>query len=502
VNTEPRRGLVARLGLTETQAVALVWFVWIAVVVRLIADHEVWRDELQGWSIVREARFPWEVLGDLWRESHPPLWYFVAWPFSVVSRDVWMMKFVNVVIVGAAGWVTLRYLPARLLVRIAIVCSYYPLYELGVLSRSYGLLYLLTAVTLFLYSRSRRIDPPVIAALVAIASTHLLGSVVVLALVAGFLVDARRRGVERRPVSPATLWGSAAVLLAAIAIGFLFSRRLTIDPTSGLRIESLGLMREHIVRTFVPLVDSGQRFWGTNVVIDAGPGLVTVVALVVAAGFLAFSWRSPAAFTVVVVGFGAFLVAAGARADLVGERQLSVLALIGFACVWLVGLERRDGTLRPVSRPATLAIARTGAATLAVVVALGVVSGLRIARAELANDFSAAPAAAAWMLEWSSGEPVVLCALHVPVCSSVAMSADVPYYTSAKGAPKRFVKWGQPQSAWADVPDIPSAAAELAARTGKEVFVVASPVQEPSTCKPVRAFLNASLEFVTFCSTG
>ena len=59
-------------------AIAVAACFGVVLAIRL-GRHGLWRDELQGWTIVRSSATPWALLHNLRYEGHPPLWYLVLW---------------------------------------------------------------------------------------------------------------------------------------------------------------------------------------------------------------------------------------------------------------------------------------------------------------------------------------------------------------------------------------------------------------------------------------
>ena len=77
---------------------------------------------------------------------------------------------------------------------------------------------------------------------------------------------------------------------------------------------------------------------------------------------------------------------------------------------------------------------------------------------------------------------MILCAVEAPWCSSVAIRLELPAYMRADGEPFTFVVWKDLETVL-PVDQLQAQAAELARRTGAEVFIVSSTKNAPDGCE-------------------
>jgi hypothetical protein len=145
-------------------AAAVVWIAWLAVSLVVVRNHEPWRDELQAWGLARSAANPFELLGFVRGEGHPPGWHMFLWLPAKVAPDAMTLQWAALLLAAGATWLILRHLPLPLGVRALVVFGYFPLYELSVVARNYVLAYSLVVVVLWLAHRQRT-HPAVLAAL-------------------------------------------------------------------------------------------------------------------------------------------------------------------------------------------------------------------------------------------------------------------------------------------------------------------------------------------------
>jgi len=105
----------------------------------LIVGHSPWRDELQAYLLVRDSSGICGLFANLRYEGHPGLWYLVLGVFEAVIRSTAALKAAQVVValsVTALVWLRAPFPPW---LKLLILAGYFPLFEYGVIARSYGL---------------------------------------------------------------------------------------------------------------------------------------------------------------------------------------------------------------------------------------------------------------------------------------------------------------------------------------------------------------------------
>lgn len=105
----------------------------------LIIAHAPWRDELQAYLLVRDSAGLPGLFGALHYEGHPSLWYLVLGAAEAVVRTPRALTLAQICIaLGTTALVWLR-APFPPWLRLLILSGYFPLFEYGVVARSYGL---------------------------------------------------------------------------------------------------------------------------------------------------------------------------------------------------------------------------------------------------------------------------------------------------------------------------------------------------------------------------
>ena len=154
-----------------------------------LSHHEMWSDELQAWLLARDSTDPADLLANLKYEGHPVLWYLLLMPLVRVTTSPVAMQALHLVIASTTVFLVARFAPFNRLQSTLFAFGYFPLYEYGVISRSYALSLLLVVVAcIFLRDRWRR---PVRLglALFLLSHTSVHGAILALALLFGLVLD-------------------------------------------------------------------------------------------------------------------------------------------------------------------------------------------------------------------------------------------------------------------------------------------------------------------------
>lgn len=463
-----------------------LWAGFVAVALVVTVTHEMWRDELQAWSIAREATWPWDVVANTRYEGHPPTWHLVLWVFSNFTRDPWMAHAVSLACMCGAAWLVLRFMPVTLPVRVLLLGGYYPLYEMGAFARSYGLVFLLAASVLALAFRPGTDDRPlrlgwIVVLLVMLATT----AVQAVPLAGGLALAVGLRHWRRIPLVHLAI-GGAAVLAGGTA-SVLMSR----PPRGGRNVNVPGLASDEVRRVLVaplrvvwPLFHHTPMFWNRFVTRDLGTDerWVGLAVLVLVAALV---WRTRPALAVWLGGALGFLALTQAASLPMEARQLTILWVVTFATAWAAacGFHERRAE-RPGAPPPTTVIRRTVVRAGVLVVLIGSVWGAAWPVAtDLRHPFSASGAAASWIRDHTDEPHAVFCVTSPPLCSSVAIQLDWPAYIRADGEPFTYVEWRARRTRTAVPSDeVPGQVEQLLERLDRPVVIVGHYQTAPPGC--------------------
>ena len=129
-----------------TSAELAVWILFAAVTLLAVYCHEPWRDEAQGYLIVRDNTLPGLVL-HMKYESQFLLWFLFTWPFvRLLGMPVFGVSLMHWALSCCTAFLILRRAPFRLLTRALLVFGVLFAFEYTVVTRHYALGVFLLAV--------------------------------------------------------------------------------------------------------------------------------------------------------------------------------------------------------------------------------------------------------------------------------------------------------------------------------------------------------------------
>lgn len=177
---------------------------WIVLVVYAltifygISNHEPWRDEAQSWLMVRELSL-FDVLRMLPAEGHPPLWYLLIYPFAHAGAPYVVQAYITAAIMIGTVYLLLFRTKLPIYLKLALVFSYFFVFEYAVIARSYCLVaFFITAIIAFYGQRFTR--PGLFALLViGLFNSQMLAFTFAAAVAGVYFLDCFQYREWRRP---------------------------------------------------------------------------------------------------------------------------------------------------------------------------------------------------------------------------------------------------------------------------------------------------------------
>jgi len=462
--------------------VLAIWVAWMVLALLANLAHEPWRDELQAWAIADAAGTPLDIFGALRWEGHPPGWYLLLWPVTRVLPFSVGLPLVNLAVGGTATWLVLRNFPVHLVVRTALVFGYFPLFELGAISRSYGLLWLLVVVALTLVTHGRARSWWMVAVLIGICTTTVLAIPLAVAFAVTLWADPR----IAPDCSPRWLPGLTAVVGGALVVGVTSlpergggPRTLatgSVDLSDPAEVTNALLALDAPLTATIPVTEPFTGFWQEFWLGDLGRlGIVSGLILVGVVAWI-LRRRLPALALWVLGGVGSLVVLVLAD-RIVAARFSTPLWAAGVAATWLACRQRLADDARPPLHP-VVALGVAGVLTAGLWA-----SGWAVAT-DITSPFSGAEGAAEWIrADAGDADVVLLCVASPSECAPVGERLGSAVYMSADGEPFRYVEWRRGYKRRIPAADAAAAAGALAERTGTPVYVVTFPSDPPPGCE-------------------
>lgn len=408
VRSEDR--LIAWLGAAPSRRFCMVVFgLYVLHVVTGLAAHAMWRDELQAWLIVRDSATLPELVRNLAYEGHPLAWYLLIWPLHFISRDPMMIQLAQAGCALGAMALLLWRGPFSRIELMLLPLSYPFLFEYAVKSRAYalGILVLFAFCAAFTARRPVLVLAALLAVLInvhAMFGLIALGGLVAIA-VRRWQEEGWRRVLQVSDVPAACVFVLGAMLAVAIA-------RPPAD--SGYAVGwMLDLAPEHVDQTMLGLraLLAGWANWGW--LAQAAPYL----SLMLMALVLIRVRRAPAAGCFFVVAAGLLVVFMHAK-GVIAPWHGSLLFIALVAAVWLA--RGREGPAGPALVPR---------AVLVLVLVVQALTGLRVARVDRIQPYSAARETARLLTEAGLGSAPIFARSGVMASPVVAyLGAPAAFY--------------------------------------------------------------------------
>jgi hypothetical protein len=443
--------------------------VWALLGLLRLMTHEMWRDELQAWTIARASETPLQLISNLRYEGHPGLWALCLFLVSRITDSPVGMQLFNLAVGSATAFLLFRFAPFRWWVTVSIAFGYFVAYEYGTLSRSYGLGMLCIFWFCAVYSGSHRRRLLMMGlALSMLALTSIYGVIAAAGLAAGALWDlwvhrpAPGPGRRRRTVTFAAVVALGMVVTVYFVrqpadAGFDITPRIRLDANVGLH--TLG----SVWRGLVPVPPLRRQFWNRDV-LEPAPFVRAAAGIALFAAALSLLRGSRAALLAFTVGgtgllaFSYLIYTGGIRHD--GHHFLMLTATCWMAAA------NMSGTIRPAWGPLLggLAILQFAIGTFASVM-------------DFRFTFSGSRDTASYIrMHYPPDVPIVADPELPGVPIAAWLERDVFFPQSNRFG--SFVVWNKQRLA-PDLDRAVAAADRLSTGTGRDVLLLTTRAQQP-----------------------
>ncbi len=417
-----------------------------------MAHHEMYRDELQAWMIARDSNNVANLLHNIRYEGHPALYHLGLFFMSRLSRDPVVMQVYQWVLASAVVFVFARYAPFPRWQRALFAVGYFPLFEYGILSRSY----VLGALTLFglcaLWARPQKNYPAMAALLALLANTSAYGLILTAAVSAALL---RTRFIESRETGRPLINKAVAVSAALILIGMAFSYKTMKTPSDAYfeisrRPDSLASLlyvgtteiATQALEVYAPFPEAGREFWNTTLVYALGKGnpdtlaAIGLLLLVAVVALLRGATNSRLLFMLGICGMALLI-----PQHLPQMRHKGSLFLLTLAALWLSRLPQSiKDTAEPNEKPAPRLLLGPQNAFLSILLIFNALTGLYAYAMDFRYPFSPAEAAARYITEHDL-ESLPMTGGPDAMLSAISGVLDKPIYYAQANRYGGFILW-------------------------------------------------------------
>lgn len=369
-----------------------------------ILNHEMWRDELQGWLLARDSA----TIGDLFRntryEGHPILWHLGLFFISKISHNPFFMQIYHLLIATGVVFIVARYSPFTRLQKFLFSFGYYPLYEYAAISRNYSIGLLLMFASCAIY-QSNRANKYIYLAIVLflLAHTNIFGLILMICFFGYFFLDTVFDEQKRQWAS-----GKKGHCLLAVLIVFVGAAtslmHIIPPPDSGYAVgwhtewnhERALSVSGVVYKAFVPIPVNELHFWDTNIVHSPSACLWLSVALLIISSMLLV--RSPRVLLLYLGGTAGLLIFMYVK-YLGYQRHHGHLFILLVVSLWLAEARLKRPGKRRWPQSLTHGLAAAKYIFIILLLAANVYAGILSSDLEWKYEFSMGKAAAKYIKE-------------------------------------------------------------------------------------------------------
>jgi hypothetical protein len=298
--------------------------------------HELWKDEWQAWFVARDKSIG-ELFSFLYYEGHPILWYLYLKILSIFEPLIGAINVISIAhvitIAGGLYFLHVRF-KMSILLKILFTCSYFLLFEYGVINRGYFLVILFSfwAVDLI---RSKSSHPYMLGIVLALlCQTEVYG--VFLAMSISFYAWLESEDRKAFLSSSTFKWLMGGMLFFVLSV---FPRSLDhISKTQGKAwsfSDKIGIsFQGNLSNTYLIGSTPDTASYGATM-IGLMLSLATIVGLWLVLRKKPSALMAMALFVTMMVGFGILFFVGGVR-----QWGIGFVALIGFVELTQLELKR------------------------------------------------------------------------------------------------------------------------------------------------------------------
>ena len=245
----------------------------------LLGKHEMWRDEVQQWLLVRDSYDLFELNQNLKYEGSPGLWYYLLFPITRIFNDPFYMQVLHVLISSSTIFIIFRYSPFNKIQKILLTFNYFLFFEYSQISRSYGLSVFLIFIYCVLFKNKEKNSIKIAIVLFLIAHSSIFGLFIALCLFSTSILESLLR-VYKKKYELRVFIRKESLSISIVFFGFLSSLlQLFYNlPQDGsytnlpLKFPSFNetlRIFKYVLRAYIPIPDFNlTHWWGSSIIKD------------------------------------------------------------------------------------------------------------------------------------------------------------------------------------------------------------------------------------------
>jgi len=452
----------------------------------VMAHHELWRDEVQAWLLARDSSSALNLLSRQRYEGHPALWQIILMPLTRAFGTPVAMQVLNLLVATATVYLFVRWSPFTRLQKVLFSFGYFPFYEYGIISRSYGLSFLLLTVFCYLYPRRHSHFVLIALTLFLLCHTHVLSLILVMVLFAVLCLErlVAKVSPDEPRCDPLPFYAGCLVIALGIVTAVI---QIMPPPDTGMYVgwqfgfgyDALSRIAKALVGAYLPLPTIGLNYWNTPLCLDRRLSPLNLFSSLAVLGYVVF-------------------VLAGLRRNLTALFVFGAgtAGLLAFFCVKHPGYARHHGFLfiwlvvsawmAQSNAPAVLASRAASAVrdrwASVFSVSLTLLFGIHVAAAGIASvqecryPFSSSQRVAEYLHQDGHDESLLVGHADALASAILGSSAQKQFYYPQSKRWSSYIIWDQTRLTAITDQEIIDAARALSRPSGQHLLLVLSQV--------------------------
>lgn len=244
-------------------------------------NHEVWLDEVHHFLLSRESGSITELIYNSRYEGHPILWNITLYPLSHIFHNFCGIQLFNALVSTTCVYIILSRSPFSPGLNVAIILSYFVIYEYSVITRHYALGLMILLLLLTNLTAAKKNFYTIASLLFLLSNIHLFSLFIAIGVVCAYWHEWKSESLQTKLICG-----------TIISSGFILSFSHCIPPADHFmyaynREDIMSLKRiTRIIfvplKGILPLPDAGAlNYWNSNFFISVNKVFAAVLSLCV-----------------------------------------------------------------------------------------------------------------------------------------------------------------------------------------------------------------------------
>lgn len=405
-----------------------------------ILNHEMWRDEYQAWMVAADAHSIPQLFQNLKYEGNPVLWHAFLFLISAVTDQPFAMQVFHILISTGFIFLINRHAPFSLLQKVLLTFGYYTFYEYNIISRSYGLGFLLVVLFCVLYPQRQKHLLWMAGILFLLSNCTIFGVILTVSFAFIILLEQlslrNTKSASRIPMGQVLAFG--AIVFIGALLGYLQIKPEPNNSFTTLYMTSYDPARfqwsiGRFLEAYVPIPDfANPHFWNTNLFTSPkGPYRIEITPFLFLLGILSFL-RHRLALALYVVG-SLILVVFFYYTGFIWNRYSGHLFLLLVACHWLVYMDPEKSFSNSLVEKISMWGRKIRVPYFLFILACNVIGGVGAYILDLGRPFSTSQKAAAYLREHQLTDDLIVGTRDYTISPLASQLGKPIYYADRHG---------------------------------------------------------------------